>query len=84
MPITYRMLLTHTSGLGYPFWNQDILNWAGQSGQASWFTNVNHPLVFEPGTSWEYSVGLDWTAVALERITGLTLDQYCKSEWAQA
>lgn len=36
------------------------------------------PLVFQPGTQWQYGSGIDWAGRVLERITGMTLDEYMK------
>jgi CubicO group peptidase (beta-lactamase class C family) len=36
------------------------------------------PLLFEPGTSWEYSVGIDWAGKMVERVSGLDLETYFK------
>lgn len=33
------------------------------------------PLTFEPGTKWQYSVGIDWAGIVLERVTGKGLDR---------
>lgn len=34
------------------------------------------PLLFEPGTAWEYSVGIDFAGWMVERVSGLTLEDY--------
>jgi methyl acetate hydrolase len=34
------------------------------------------PLLFEPGTSYRYSTGLDWAGFFIERRTGLSLEDY--------
>jgi CubicO group peptidase (beta-lactamase class C family) len=34
------------------------------------------PLRFQPGESWSYGAGLDWTGMALKKITGLDLEAY--------
>lgn len=39
---------------------------------------LKYPLVFEPGTSWEYSVGVDWAGFMVERVSGMDLDAYMK------
>ena len=38
-----------------------------------------HPLIYEPGTSWLYSSSLDWAGKLVERVTGLTLEEYMKA-----
>jgi len=35
-----------------------------------------HPLLFEPGTQFGYSVGVDWAGFLVSRVTGLTLEDY--------
>jgi CubicO group peptidase (beta-lactamase class C family) len=35
------------------------------------------PLVFQPGEAWEYGVSIDIAGIALERATGLSLNDYC-------
>lgn len=41
------------------------------------------PLLFEPGTSWMYGVGTDWTGKMIERATGKTLEAYmAENIWA--
>jgi CubicO group peptidase (beta-lactamase class C family) len=39
--------------------------------------DMMQPLVFQPGEGWEYGVGIDFAGLALERVTGLSLNDYC-------
>ncbi|WWC67809.1 uncharacterized protein I206_101723 [Kwoniella pini CBS 10737] len=82
--ITLRMLLTHTSGWGYSWYNQHIFNWVKQNGNevnghGSWSelnNKTNEPLVNEPGTKWEYGINMDWAGIAVERVSGKKLGDY--------
>jgi CubicO group peptidase (beta-lactamase class C family) len=42
------------------------------------------PLLFAPGEGWEYSTGVDWAGLMVERVNGnITLDEYMKKNvWA--
>jgi CubicO group peptidase (beta-lactamase class C family) len=35
------------------------------------------PLTFQPGEGWQYGVNIDFAGLALERKTGLSLNDYC-------
>ena len=37
---------------------------------------ITVPLLFEPGTSWEYGYGLDWAGVLVMRLTNMSLEAY--------
>lgn len=79
--ITLRHLLTHTSGMSYPFANAELAAWqraqpnAPQHGTVEW---LNVPLLFEPGERWEYGLSTDWVGRAVEAASGLSLDVYFK------
>lgn len=81
-PITLRHLLTHTSGLGYDFLSMELTQWVQTTGAPGIWKNdagikgFEIPLLFEPGTKYAYSVGIDWAGIILERVTGETLDSY--------
>ncbi|KAL6362721.1 hypothetical protein LRP88_04025 [Fusarium phalaenopsidis] len=34
------------------------------------------PLVNQPGSAWEYGIGIDWAGRLVERMSGLSLDDY--------
>jgi CubicO group peptidase (beta-lactamase class C family) len=36
------------------------------------------PLTFQPGEGWQYGVGIDFAGLALERTTGLGLNEYLR------
>ncbi|KAL4787191.1 beta-lactamase/transpeptidase-like protein [Aspergillus varians] len=77
--ITLRMLLSHTAGFGYTFFNDRLREWsypAGINEFSGRIEDVTMPLLFQPGEGWEYGVGIDWAGVALERATGLRLNAY--------
>jgi CubicO group peptidase (beta-lactamase class C family) len=70
---TLRQLLTHTSGLCYDIWDEQMFRYTSkipgpQTGPG--------PLMFEPGTRWQYGQGLDWAGRLVEAISGLTLEEY--------
>lgn len=80
--ITYRHLLTHTSGLGYDFSHPLLTAWRQRNPRATTGPlkpvpeHFHIPLVFEPGTAWMYGCGLDWAGLAVERVAGVTLAEY--------
>ena len=57
--ITLRMLLTHTAGFGYTFFNERIRDWSFPVGVDEFSGRIDDmktPLLFQPGEGWEYGV----------------------------
>ncbi|KAH6622344.1 beta-lactamase/transpeptidase-like protein [Boeremia exigua] len=82
-PITLRSLLTHTSGLTYDGLHPKLLAWLAYHGRepttgAKLLQRFDAPLTFEPGTSWMYGSGIDYAGLLIERVTGLTLEEYMR------
>jgi methyl acetate hydrolase len=77
--ITTRMLLLHTAGFGYDFFNEQYLRLATDHGQPSVITAsraaLTTPLLFEPGERWEYGTNIDWAGQVVESITGQRLGE---------
>lgn len=85
--ITLRHLLTHTSGLPYEFTGTmpQVAAWREQHPEVKQVAGTvtqwyNPPLIFEPGTRWQYSPGIDWAGQLVERVNKqkLTLGEYMK------
>lgn len=76
---TTRQLLTHTGGFGYDFFNATYQRLAEQKGQPSVITAskaaLMTPLLFDPGSKWEYGTNLDWVGQVVEGITGQRLGE---------
>jgi CubicO group peptidase (beta-lactamase class C family) len=85
-PITIFHLLTHTSGLTYP-WNPrlgkayreagigGLLQQEGSTGD-SIKKLASLPLLFQPGDAWEYSLSDDVLGYLIEKISGMPLDRF--------
>ena len=62
--VTTRMLLLHTAGFGYDFFNETYNRLATNHGQPSVITashaSIRTPLLFDPGEAWEYGSNIDW------------------------
>lgn len=75
--ITTRMLLLHTAGFGYDFFNETYNRLAEQQGQPSVITAskaaLMTPLLFDPDEQWEYGSNMDWCGQVVEGITGKRL-----------
>lgn len=57
--ITLRMLLTHTAGFGYTFFNERLRDWSlpvGVDEFSGRLEDIKLPLLFQPGEGWEYGV----------------------------
>lgn len=77
--ITTRMLMLHTAGLGYDFFNENYNRLANDKGQPSVITSSKEalmtPLLFDPGDKWEYGSNIDWCGQVIEGITGRRLGE---------
>jgi CubicO group peptidase (beta-lactamase class C family) len=78
-PITLRHLLTHTAGFTYQLWDAQALRYQHACGAlpARKRTALPHlPLMFEPGTRWQYGTNIDWVGKIVETVSGERLDLY--------
>ena len=79
-PITLRHLLTDTSGYGYDIFNPDLARYVQITGLPSILSRKNDalrlPLLFDPGSQWEYGIGLDLVGKVIEEVTGEDLESY--------
>jgi methyl acetate hydrolase len=77
---TVRQLITHTSGLAYWFFNEDIVRWESVTGTPNVLSGdkviFKAPLVADPGTRYEYGISADWLGLVVEATSGQTLDAY--------
>ena len=81
--ITIRQLLSHSSGLSYGFFDPGTvifkaLNERGVHNPRTTLADMvdvlaGLPLIYHPGTSWEYSLAIDVVARLVEVISGQTL-----------
>jgi CubicO group peptidase (beta-lactamase class C family) len=87
--LTIRHLLTHTSGIPYG-WDQkayvDSLyrvegagGWEGTIGEKVKIM-AKIPLKNQPGTKWEYGLGIDVAGYLVEVLSGTPLDEYMKAK----
>lgn len=84
-PIQIRDMLLHTAGLANryigngEFYRQHM---AARDPDADLAEYIRHlaelPLVYQPGSQWQYSVATDVVGRLVEVISGLSLDQYLK------
>ena len=76
--VTTRMLMLHTAGFGYEFFNAEYRRLTLERGQINprlgTRAGLNVPLLFDPGERWEYGLSLDWAGRVVEAVTGETLD----------
>lgn len=81
-PVTLRNLLTHTSGYVYDIWNADLLRYQERMGVPGIITceerALGVPLAFDPGTRWEYGIGIDWVGRLVEAASGQRLGDYLR------
>ncbi len=82
--ITLRQLLTHTAGFSYEIWNADILRYQQATGTPMITTCENAalttPLLFDPGTNWDYGINIDWAGKLVEAVSGQKLGAYLAAE----
>jgi methyl acetate hydrolase len=76
-PVTLKHLLTHTSGICYDIWDPQMFQYASKARNA---VPDPPPLMFEPGTRWQYGMGVDWAGRLVEKVSGMNLEEYFHSK----
>ncbi|WP_448615140.1 serine hydrolase domain-containing protein [Modestobacter sp. URMC 112] len=75
---TVEQLITHTSGLGYWFFSEEVRRWEAATGTPNVLSGSNvvftAPLLADPGTRYEYGINTDWLGKVIESAGGTTLD----------
>jgi methyl acetate hydrolase len=71
---TVRHLMTHTSGLGYPFTSATLRDFKPRPDD----DYPIGPLLFEPGARWHYGTSTDWLGKVVEAVSGRPLDEYLR------
>ncbi|MEV1291078.1 serine hydrolase domain-containing protein [Pseudonocardia sp. NPDC049635] len=78
---TVKNLITHTSGLGYWFFNEKLARFEQVTGTPNVLGGAGAfkaPLLADPGTTFEYGINTDWLGKVVEKVTGKGLDVLVK------
>jgi methyl acetate hydrolase len=79
---TVRQLITHTTGLGYWFWNADLAKYEKVTGLPNVVPGsaeaFKAPMVADPGTQFVYGINIDWLGKVAEAVAGQSLDVVIK------
>lgn len=90
-PLTVHHVLTHTSGFTYGFQYQHPVDAMYRTLDLGNFAPPSHdldealrrlgtvPLLFQPGTRWNYSMSTDVCGALVERMSGQTLDEFFRT-----
>lgn len=85
--ITLRMLLSHTAGFGYEFFNPKLRDYGRPLGFDVFHADLRDilrmPLVNQPGETWEYGINIDWAGIVLQRATGVRLNDWIQEHIMQ-
>jgi len=77
---TVRQLLTHTSGYAYEFFDAKLGAYVATGAVPSALQGddgfLKEPLVFDPGSQWEYGINSDILGRMVEKISGQSLEDY--------
>tara|TARA_B100000676_G_scaffold303998_1_gene355442 strand:+ start:471 stop:1634 length:1164 start_codon:yes stop_codon:yes gene_type:complete len=80
--IKIKHLLNHTSGYGYQFLNPEIKYLVDQKLlqdiQDDGQDFLDAPILFEPGTKWNYGISTDLLGYIIEKLTNKKLNDYMK------
>ena len=92
-PIRIRHMLSHSAGWSYGFIEPDsVIDQAYNSGGSNIFASFDmtleelcanlakHPLAYQPGSSWRYSLATDVTARFVEVVSGMRFDAFLQQE----
>jgi methyl acetate hydrolase len=75
---TVKQLVTHTSGLGYWFWSEDLVKWEAATSTPNVLSGANviftAPMLADPGTTFIYGINTDWLGKVVEAAGGVGLD----------
>lgn len=75
---TVRQLVTHTSGLGYWFWSEELVRWQDVTGTpnvvAGLKASFGAPMIDDPGKRFIYGINIDWLGKVIESVSGVGLD----------
>ncbi len=78
-PATVRHLVTHTSGLGYWFWNEDLARWQEATGNPGVLAGtadfLEAPITFDPGSDYQYGINTDLLGRCVAAAAGVELDE---------
>jgi methyl acetate hydrolase len=79
-PPTVRQLLSHTSGFVYEFFDPQLHAYVATGAVPSAREGddgfLKAPLLFDPGSRWEYGINTDWLGKLVEKVSGQTLEDY--------
>ena len=88
-PITIQDLMRHTSGIIYGGRGDTIVHRQYPAGSSAAATKLDGtafmdklatlPLLYQPGTVWDYGFGLDVLGLTIEKISGQSLGQYLQA-----
>lgn len=78
--LTVKHLLTHTSGFGYEFFDPLLMDYVASGAVPSIYQGgdgfLKAPLLFDPGSRWEYGISVDWLGKLVEAVSKQTLEEY--------